>query len=636
MADKIRGITIELGGDASGLEQSLKGVNKEIKGTQDQLKDVERLLKLDPKNTELLAQKQKLLGDQIKNTSSKLETLKKAQETMDKNGVDKNSAQYMALSREIEDTERNIKNLKSASEETGKAMSGVAQAADKIATGAAKVAEKTKAISGAAAGALTALAGLGIKAAKSADDLNTLSKQTGFSTAELQKFQYASDLVDVSMEDITGAATKLKKAVSSGSKELAALGVETKNADGSFRDISDIFYDTLDALGNIKNETERDAAAMAIFGKSADSLAGIVDDGGKSLKELGKEAEDLGLIMSQDTLDSLNDVNDEMDKLKAKTKLRLAETGAKAMQVLTPVLEKVLGLLDGLLNLIGSLTTEQLETIMVILAVIAAISPLASLISTISSMVAFMPTLITGVGTALTWLAANPIVLIIGLIVALVVLIATQGDKIKEIIGKVDDWLQNVFAKDWTEIFGPVLGGVLNGFFDVLSGIWEGVKGIFTGIIDFIQGVFSGDWQKAWEGVKSIFSGIVTTLVAIFKKPINGIITLINGAIKGINSLIDSINNGVGKTLGFSIGHIGTIPLLANGGILSKGSAIVGEAGPELLSVQNGKAVVQPLNNGAGGGATLPTTIVVQSVLDGRVIGESVTKYQGRQARAFG
>ena len=69
MAEKIRGITIELGGDASGLERALKGVNKEVKNTQAQLKDVERLLKLDPKNTELLKQKQKLLGDQIKNTN---------------------------------------------------------------------------------------------------------------------------------------------------------------------------------------------------------------------------------------------------------------------------------------------------------------------------------------------------------------------------------------------------------------------------------------------------------------------------------------------------------------------------------------------------------------------------------------
>ena len=116
MADKIRGITIELGGDASGLSQALKDVNGDLNNTQKQLKDVERLLKLDPKNTELLAQKQKLLGDQIQNTKKKLDTLKQAQATMDKNGVDKNSDQYMDLQREIISTEREVENLKTASE----------------------------------------------------------------------------------------------------------------------------------------------------------------------------------------------------------------------------------------------------------------------------------------------------------------------------------------------------------------------------------------------------------------------------------------------------------------------------------------------------------------------------------------
>ena len=635
MAEKIRGITIELGGDASGLEQALKGVNKEVKNTQSQLKDVERLLKLDPKNTELLAQKQKLLANQIENTNKKLNTLKDVQKDMDKNGVDKNSDQYMALQREIISTERDVESLEKASKETSNAMSGIAQAADKVSEAAGKVADKTRALSGAAAGALGAIGGLALKTAASADELNTMAKQTGFSVEELQKFQYASDLVDVSMSDITGAASKLKKAIGSDSKELAALGVETKNADGSMRDISDVFYDTLAALGNINNETERDSKAMEIFGRSADSLAGIVDDGGKSLKELGQEAEDMGLIMSQDTVDSLNQVNDKIDRLKAQSKLRLAETGAKAMEVLAPVLEKVLGLIDGLLTKIGELTPEQLQTIMTILTVIAAISPLASLISKISGMVAQLPTIINGVSTAMTWLAANPIALVIAAIVALVVLIATKGDEIQAMLQKLDDFLQGVFTKDWTEVFGPVLGNILNGFFDTLKGIWDGIKSIFDGIIDFIRGVFTGDWERAWKGVKEIFSGIARSLVAVFKAPLNAIISLINGAIGGINLLINKINNGIGKTLGFSLGTIGTIPLLANGGILSKGSAIVGEAGPELLSMNNGKAVVQPLGNG-GSTASAPIYITVQSVLDGKVIGQSVTKYQNRQARALG
>ena len=630
MAEKIRGITIELGGDASGLEQALKGVNKEVENTQAQLKDVERLLKLDPKNTELLAQKQKLLGDQIKNTNEKLKKLKEAQATMDKNGVDKNSDQYMALQREIISTEREVKNLEAASQETANAMSAVAQVADKVSKGAQKVADKTKAISAAAGGALTALAGLGIKAAKDADELNTLAKQTGFSTDELQKFKYASDLVDVSMSDITGAASKLKKAVSGDSKELAKLGVKTKNADGTFRDINEIFYDTLSALGGIQNETERDTLAMAIFGRGADSLAGIIDDGGAALKAYGQEAEDMGLILSGDTLNSLNKTNDALDKLKAQASARLAETGAKALEVLTPVLEKVLNLLNGLLTKIGELTPAQMETIMKILAVVAAISPLASGIAKVAGLVSKIPTLISTVGSALSWLMANPIALVIGAIVGLVALIATKGDEIQAYLQKFDDWLQNIFAKDWTEVFGPVLGGVINGFFDIVKSMWDNTKLVLDGIIDFIRGVFTGDWERVWTGVKEIFGGIANSLLNVFKAPLNGIISLINKAIDKFNGMIAKIN----KIPGINVGTIGKIPMLANGGVLAQGSAIVGEAGPELLSMDKGKAVVQPLTTGSS--AAAPIYLTVQSVLDGRVIAESTTQYQERMARAHG
>ena len=633
MAEKIRGITIELGGDASGLEQALKDVNKEIKNTQDQLKDVERLLKLDPKNTELLAQKHKLLGDQINNAKNKLDSLKKAQATMDANGVDKNSDQYMALQREIISTENELASLEYAAKKTSDAMSGIATAADKVATGAQKVADKTRGLSAAAAGALGAIGGLAIKTVKSADELNTLAKQTGFSVEELQKFQYASDLVDVSMEDITGAATKLKKSVAGDSKELAKLGVKTKNADGSFRNINDIFYDTLAALGDVQNETERDTLAMAIFGRSADSLAGIVDDGGKSLKELGQEAEDMGLIMGQDTVDSLNNENDQMDRLKAQATATLAQEGAKAMEVLLPLFEKVVSGISSIIEWVGSLDEQQLQTIITILGVVAAISPLASLISKISSMIAFIPTLLSTLGAAMTWLMANPIVLVIAGIVALVALIATKGDQIKNILNKVDAFLQGVFTKDWTEVFGPVLGGILNGFFDTVSAVWDSVKGVLDGIIDFIQGVFKGDWKKAWNGIKTIFSSIMSGLSRVFKTPLNAVIGMINDIIDSVNWLIGNINK-LGSVLGIQIGTIGHIPMLANGGVVTQGQAIVGEAGPELLNVSNGKATVTPLSSGSG--AAAPTTIVVQSVLDGRVIAESTTKYQGRMARANG
>lgn len=111
MADRIKGITIEIGGDTTKLQSALKDVNSTLKSTQTQLKDVDKLLKLDPTNTELLRQKQAALGTEIAATREKLQKLKEAQAQMDASGVDKNSQEYQALQREIIATEQELKGL---------------------------------------------------------------------------------------------------------------------------------------------------------------------------------------------------------------------------------------------------------------------------------------------------------------------------------------------------------------------------------------------------------------------------------------------------------------------------------------------------------------------------------------------
>ena len=167
--------------------------------------------------------------------------------------------------------------------------------------------------------------------------------------------------------------------------------------------------------------------------------------------------------------------------------------------------------------------------------------------------------------------------------------------------------MQSVFAKDWTETFGG-LGNVLNGFFAGVKAIWDAIIQVFNGVIDIIRGVFTGDWERAWKGVEEVFSGIFNGLGAIVKAPLNFIIGLLNGAIDGVNWLIRGLNKihfdipdwvpGIGgKGFGINIGEIGHIPYLAKGGILSQGSAVVGEAGPELLTMAGNQAVVQPLTN---------------------------------------
>lgn len=230
-------------------------------------------------------------------------------------------------------------------------------------------------------------------------------------------------------------------------------------------------------------------------------------------------------------------------------------------------------------------------------------------------------------GNAISMLQ-NPVFLVGAAVVGLVTLVATKGDEMQEILQKVDDFMQGVFATDFTNIFGPVLGNVLNGFLAGAQGIFNSLMQILNGIIDFVRGVFTGNWQRAWQGVQDIFGGIFNGLIALVKAPVNAIIGILNGLIGGLNSMIDGLNRiqisipdwvpGIGgNTFGINIGKIGNIPYLAKGGIVRNGVAIVGEAGPELMTVIGGKTIVQPLSGAArSAGTTASNSSLEKAITD--------------------
>lgn len=186
-------------------------------------------------------------------------------------------------------------------------------------------------------------------AAEYADEITTLSKTTGLGTDTLQEYGYIAKLVDVDLSTITGSMTKLKRNMDSARDGNAAakeafekLGISITDANGELRDSEDVFNDALAALREIKNPTERDAAAMDIFGKSATELNPLIETSAENLEALKKEAHDAGAVLSKDTISSLNEVQDSMDRMGLSWDALKKELGARIGKAILPDLEKAL------------------------------------------------------------------------------------------------------------------------------------------------------------------------------------------------------------------------------------------------------------------------------------------------------
>ena len=486
----IKGITIEIDGQTKGLQDSLKGVNKDLRDTQKDLRDVNNLLKLDPSNMELLRQKQDLLGKATEETKKKLEQEKEALRQMQESGdTEKNQAAQDALQREIIETEQKLQGLQKEYDKCNPKI-------EAFASKTKEAAEKTKKLSAAAgllAGGMLANA---YSAAKNADDINTMSKQYSISAWQLQKWSYASDLVDVSVEDMAASYSKLEKQMGSGSEAFATLGVAITNADGSYRDINLVWQDTLTALSQIDDETTRDIMAQELFGRSAANLSGIIDDGGASLNAYGQQAQDAGLILSQDALDGANQFNDGIDRLKGTFNQGMLEMGASLAETLVPALESLVTWVSSIIQWFAQLDGTTQTVILVILALVAALSPTLSLISTIS-------TALPALQAAFAALS-GPVGIVIAVLAALVaagIAVYQNWDKIKEWAAKLKQSLVDTFNNIKAKVVG-----VWDSIKQKTTTAWNNIKtAIMTpietakqkvhDIIEKIKGFFHFDWS---------------------------------------------------------------------------------------------------------------------------------------------
>lgn len=330
---KVRGITIDLGLDASGVASGLKSVNSSLNSTSKELKDIDKLLKLDPGNVTLLAQKHEALQRAISQTRDKLDLLKKAEEElkaqMVDGGTEEQQKQLAALQREIISTEKDLEKYENQLNDTEGETKDLTRAEEQAEQATGKMKEGFTVLKG----ALANLVADGIRKAVDgfkdlmtagpafADEIMTMSKQTGIATDELQELSYMSGLVDVDLSTVASSMKKLTKSMDSarGGTGSAAdafktLGVSVVDVNGNLRDNEEVFYDAIDALGKMENETERDALAMKLFGKSATDLNPMIEAGSEALKGFAEEAHEMGYVLDQDALEALGRVQDEFDR----------------------------------------------------------------------------------------------------------------------------------------------------------------------------------------------------------------------------------------------------------------------------------------------------------------------------------
>lgn len=313
-------------------------------------------------------------------------------------------------------------------------------------------------------------------------------------------------------------------------------------------------------------------------------------------------------------------------------KSQVMELAISFGDILMPVIRDLITSLQGLMDKLNGMDEGTRETIIRVAAIVAAIGPLliivGKVISSVGTIMTILPKL-AGVVSTLTSVfggasaASGGFVAAIGAISAPVVAaVAAIGVLVAAFVHlwNTNEEFRNNIIATWNSIkqkfdeFGQgivdrlnALGFDFKSFSDVVKAVWEGLckfigpifeqtfkaieailggvlKGL-TGMLDIFIGLFTGNWSQMWNGVKEIFSGVWEAISGIFKSKINIITHGINTVIKGINSASQGSLN------------IPLIPQLAKGGIVSSGTAMVGEAGPELLTVANGRAMVQPLTN---------------------------------------
>lgn len=386
-----------------------------------------------------------------------------------------------------------------------------------------------------------------------ADELITTSVQTGISTTALQEWGYAAQFIDTEVEVMTGSMAKMirqldgaREGTGASAEAFATLGVSVTDSSGQLLNSQDIFFSAIDALGNIANETERDALAMQLFGKSAQELNPLIEAGSTQLRALGAEAQAAGIIMGEESVaklgafdDKMNVFNSTITGMKNNVALALTPAMGKIIEVVQNVASKFAEWLNSpaAKTLIDNLTDRVIKLADniggdldgVVNAIINAFDTAAEVLGWVIDNIDLLISVAISVTAVLTTLkiaqiavnlamSTNPIGLVItaiGLLVAAVVVVIRHFDDIKKAVGVAWEAIKSAFSAGVDAVvgfftnlvswFGQLPGKLWDTGVQMVQGLWNGIQSVASWIWEKISGWIGGIWKniKGFFGISS-------------------------------------------------------------------------------------------------------------------------------------